>query len=91
MWWPLKGPFGGFKLDLSSFSSNASSQLDVLGHNGHSLSMNSAQISVFEKPHQVSLTSLLQSHHCRALEPKVSLEVLSNFANQSLERKLTDQ
>ena len=87
--WPWQGPFVG--LNLSSFSSNASGKLDVFGHNCHSLSMDCAQVGVFEQTHQVGLTSLLQSHHGRALEPKVRLKVLSNLTNKSLERKLADQ
>jgi len=65
--------------------------MGVFGHNSHSLSIDCAQVSVFEPTDQVSLTSLLYSHHSRALERKVSLEVLSNLANRSLERKLTDE
>ena len=46
--------------NLCSFSTNSSCQLDILGHNGHSLCMNSTQVSVFKKSYQVGFTGFLQ-------------------------------
>ena len=40
--------FGCHSTNLSSFSTNASCKLDVFGHNGHSLGVDSTQISVFK-------------------------------------------
>ena len=76
---------------LSSLSSDATRQLDVLGHDGHSLGVDGAQVGVLEQADQVSLGGLLKSHNGRRLEAEVGLEVLSDFTNQSLERKLSDQ
>ena len=76
---------------LSTLSTDAASQLDVLGHDGHTLGMDGAQVGVFEKTNQVSLASLLKSHNSRALEPQISLEVLGDFTHQTLERQLADQ
>ena len=52
------------------------------------LDVDGAQVGVLEKPHQVGLTRLLQSHHGRALEARVGLEVLLDLAHQALERQL---
>merc|ERR1712202_15636 len=76
---------------LSPFTTNPPGQLDVLGHDGDPLGMDSAEVGVLEQSHKVSLASLLKSHHSRTLEPQVSLEVLSNLTNQPLERQLADQ
>ena len=53
--------------------------------------MDGAEVGVLEETNQVSLAGLLKSHYGRALESQVSLEVLSNFTNQPLERQLADQ
>jgi hypothetical protein len=50
---------------LSPFTSNTTSELDVFRHNGHSLGVDSAQVGVFEKSDQVSLTSFLQLHQIK--------------------------
>ena len=76
---------------LSSLSTNAASQLNILGHDGDTLGVNGAQVGVFEETHKVSLGSFLQSHDGRRLEAKISLEVLSDLTNQPLERQFADQ
>merc|ERR1719305_2258158 len=53
--------------------------------------MDGTEVGVLKETHQVGLASLLQSHHSRALEPQVGLEVLSNLPNKSLEGKLADE
>ena len=79
------------ELDLSSLSSDSSGQLDVLWHDGNSLGVDGTQVGIFEKTNQVSLRGLLESHDGRRLESKVSLEILSDFSNQSLEGEFPDQ
>lgn len=76
---------------LGAFSTDAAGQLDVLGHDGHSLGVDGAQVRVLEQTHQVGLASLLQGHHGRALEAQVGLEVLGDLTHQTLERQLADQ
>ncbi|KAF4373900.1 hypothetical protein F8388_007806 [Cannabis sativa] len=80
-----------FYKNLSSLASNPTSQLNILRHDRNPLGVNGAQIGVFEQTHQVSLCSLLKSRHSTRLESKIGLEILSDFPNQSLEWKLTDQ
>ena len=85
--WPLKRPIVsiGRSGNLSTLSTDTASQLDVLGHDGHPLGVDGTKVGVLEQTHQVRLASLLQGHHSRALEPQVSLEVLSNLTNEALE------
>ena len=76
---------------LSPFSSYTTSQLDVLGHDRHSLGVDRAQIRVLEQADQISLAGLLQGHDGRALEAQIGLEVLSDLPNETLEREFTNQ
>lgn len=45
-----------------AFSADAARQLDVFGHDGHTLGMDGAQVSVLEQTHQIRLAGLLQTH-----------------------------
>jgi hypothetical protein len=55
------------RLQLSTFSSDSSGELDVLWHNCDSLGVDGAQAGVLKKP-DVSLRSFLKSHDSRRLE-----------------------
>jgi hypothetical protein len=76
---------------LSTFSTDAAGKLNVLGHNGDTLGMDGTQVGVFEKTNQVSLSGFLKSHDSAGLETQVSLEILSNLTNQTLEGQFADQ
>ena len=76
---------------LSSFSSDTTSQLDVLGHDGDSLGVDGTEVGVFEQTNEVSLGSLLKSHDGGRLESQVGLEVLGDFSDETLEGQLTDE
>ena len=76
---------------LCTLSSDSPGQLDVLGHDGDSLGVDGAQVGVLEKTDEVSLAGLLEGHDGRALEPKVSLEVLGDFSDKTLEGQLADE
>ena len=58
---------------LSPLAANPPSQLNVLGHDGHALGMDGAQVSVLEQTNKVCLCSLLESKDSMALETKISL------------------
>ena len=45
---------------LGSLSTDAASQLDVLGHDGDALGVDGAQVGVLEQAHQVGLAGLPQ-------------------------------
>jgi hypothetical protein len=99
--------FGGFKrtqifIDFLVFfflqyksscplASDTPGKLDVLGHYSHPLCMDRTQIGILKKTHKVSLGCFLECKNSMALETKISLEVLGNFSNKSLEWQLSDQ
>ena len=53
--------------------------------------MDSAQVGVFEETDEVSFASLLEGHNGRALEAEVSLEILCDFTNKTLEWQFADE
>ena len=77
--------------NLSTLSTDTSGQLDVLWHDGDSLGVDGAQVGVFEESDEVSLSSLLESHDSGRLESEISLEVLSDLTDKSLEWQLADE
>jgi len=76
---------------LGTFSTDSSGQLDILGHDGDTLGVNGAQVGVLKESDQIGLTGLLEGTDGGALEPQVSLEVLSNLPDKTLEGQLADQ
>lgn len=92
---PEKGRFFFFASKegrrLSTFTTDSSGQLNILGHDGNSLSVNSAQVGVFEQSDQIGFASFLQSHNSGALETEIGLEILGDFSHQTLEWQLADQ
>lgn len=77
--------------DLGALATDAAGKLDVLGHDGDTLSVNGTQVGVFEETNKVGFGSLLKCHHSRGLEAQVSFEILGDFANKSLEGELADE
>ena len=62
------------------------SNFSCICYDGDTLGVNGTQDGIFEKTNQVGLASLLESHNSRALESKISLEVLGNFTNQTFSK-----
>lgn len=77
--------------DLSTLTTDTTGELDVLWHDGDTFGVDGAQVSVFEQTYKVSLRCLLEGHDGGRLETEVSLEVLGNFTDQSLEGELADE
>jgi hypothetical protein len=65
--------------------------LDVLGHDGDSLSVDGAKVGVFEEGNEVSFRGFLEGSNGSGLETKIGLVVLSDFSHQTLEGKLSDE
>jgi hypothetical protein len=65
--------------------------LDILRHDGDSLGVDGAQVGVFEQANQVRFGRFLQRQDRGGLESQVSLEILGDFSDQSLERQLSDE
>ena len=76
---------------LSTLSTDAAGELDVLGHDGDTLGVDGAQVGVLEETNKVSLRGLLEGHDGRGLEAQVGLEVLSDLPDQTLEGQLADE
>ena len=53
--------------------------------------MDGAKVCVLKESDEVCFSSFLKSKNCRALETKVSLELLSDLANQALEWELANE
>ena len=53
--------------------------------------MDRAQVGVFEQANQVRFGRFLQRQDRGGLESQVSLEILGDFSDQSLERQLSDE
>ena len=77
--------------NLSTFSTDTSCQLDVLGHDGDTLGVDGAQVGILKETDKVSFRCFLESHDSRALESQIGLEILSNFTDQTLEWQLPDE
>jgi hypothetical protein len=53
--------------------------------------MNGAQVRVLEKSDEVGLGGLLKSEDRRSLEAKITLEVLGDLTDKTLEGKFSDE
>lgn len=76
---------------LSPLASDSPGELDVLGHDGDPLGVDSAEVGVFEETDEVSLAGLLKGHDRRALEAEIGLEVLRDLSHEALEGQLADE
>ena len=85
------GPVLSVVSDLSTLTTDTAGKLDVLWHDGDTLGVDGAQVGVLEKTNEVSLASLLEGHDSGALEAEVSLEVLGDLTDKTLEGELADE
>ncbi|SGZ23922.1 BQ5605_C023g09661 [Microbotryum silenes-dioicae] len=76
---------------LRAFTSETTSELDVLGLNRDTLGVDSGQVGVLEQGDEVRLGGLLQRTDRRRLEAKIGFEVLRDLTHKTLERQLADQ
>ena len=53
--------------------------------------MDGTKIGVLKEAHQVGLAGFLQGHHSRTLESQISLEVLGNLTDETLEWQLANE
>ena len=74
-----------------SLTTDSASELHVLGHDGHSLGVDGAEVGVLEEANHVSLSGLLEGEDGGALESEVVLEFGSDFTDESLEGELADE
>jgi histone H3 len=79
------------KTNLRALTTEAAGELDVLGLDGDTLGVDSAEVGVLEEGDEVSLNGLLKSTDGGGLEAEVGLEILSNLTDETLEGELADQ
>ena len=77
--------------NLSTFSTDAASELNVLGHDGDTLGVDGAKVGVLKESDEVSLSSLLKGHDGGGLEAEIGLEVLGDLTDKTLEGQLADE
>lgn len=65
--------------------------MDILLLDGDSLGVDGTQVSVLKEGDKVSLNGLLESTDGGRLESEISLEVLGNLSDKSLEGELSDE
>ena len=81
----------GVVIRLRSLSADAAGELNVFGHDGDTLGVNGAQVGVLEEANEVGLRSLLKGEDGGSLEAQVTLEVLGDLADETLEGELADE
>ena len=69
---------------LSTLSPNTTSQLDILGHDRHTLGVDGTQVGILKETNEVGLGGLLQGKHSGGLETQIGLEILGNLTDQTL-------
>jgi histone H3 len=74
-----------------ALTTEAASELEVLGLDGDTLGVDGSKVGVLEERDEVSLGRLLEGEDGRRLEAEVGLEVLSNLTNKTLEGELADE
>ena len=76
---------------LSALTTEAASQVDILGLDGHTLGVDGSQVGVLKERDKVSLRGLLKCADGGGLETEIGLEVLGNLADETLEGEFADQ
>jgi len=79
------------KNHLRALTTEATSELDILGLDSDTLGVDGAKVGVLEEGDEVSLDGFLESANGGALEAEIGLEVLSNLTNETLEWELADE
>ena len=74
-----------------SLAPDSSGELHILGHDGNSLGVDSAEVGVLEESDHVSLSGLLESEDGGGLESKIGLEIVGDLSDESLERKFSNE
>lgn len=65
--------------------------MDVLALDGDTLGVNGAQVGILKEGDEVGFDGLLEGTDGGRLEAEVRLEVLGDFADQTLEGELADE
>ena len=81
--------FTSLRLEISvimeAFTSDSTSEVEVLLHHGYSSCVDSAQVGVFEQASKVALGGLLESDKGVGLEAKLRINAFSYDSYEALE------
>ena len=72
-------------------TTDAAGKVDITGHDGDTLAVDGTKVDILKEGDKVSLSSLLEGSNGGALETEVSLAVLGNLTDETLEGELADQ
>jgi histone H3 len=72
-------------------STDATSEDHILLHDGDTLGVDGAQVGVLEETDQVSLRGLLEGSDGGSLEAEISLVLLGDLTDETLEGELADE
>jgi hypothetical protein len=76
---------------LRSLSTDAAGQLNILRHDSNTLGVDGTQVGIFKESYKVGLGGFLKGQDGRSLESKITLEVLGNLTDKTLEGQLADE
>jgi len=65
--------------------------LDISGHDSNSFGVDCAEVSVLEKSNEIGFRGFLESENRGGLESELAVEFVSDFSDESLERKLSKE
>ena len=78
-------------LAIVPLPANTACELNILGHDGHTLGVDSAEVGVFGESNKVGLGGFLYSQNSRGLKTEKLPEVLGNLTHKTLERCLAEE
>jgi len=87
----FESQYASSALHLGTLSADTASKLDILGHDGNTLGMDGTQVGILKEANEVGLSSFLKGENSSGLETKISLEVLGNLTDKTLEGSLADE
>jgi len=76
---------------LEALSADASSQVHVLLHHGHSVRVDSTEVGIFKESGEITLSSLLKSEQSLRLEAELTIDSVANGSHEPLEGCLGQQ
>jgi len=79
------------RCSLRALSTDTAGKLNILGHDGNTLCVDSTQVSILEESNKVCLSGLLKCKNGRSLETEISLEILGDLTDKALEGQLADK
>ena len=74
-----------------AFTTDSAGKLHILGHDGNSLGVDGAEVSVLEKANHVSLRGLLKGKNGWGLETELVSVLRGDLTDESLEGELADE